>query len=103
MLIYEVIRWGCDHDRTHDTIFLVSAPGVEQAGEMADEILRNLPHANVPPYARYAQRICELGNDTRPGKSPAILLGPCFSHAYYFGWRKWEREDENGEWKQSDQ
>ena len=93
LFIYEVISWGGDGEP--DTIFLVSATSVEEAGEMVDVHLRNIPPIN---FKAFAEAVCEIAPDPRVG-NPTVILGPCFQFAYSYGWKKWKRERPDGEWE----
>lgn len=102
MHLYEVIRWGNDSDDVvdggpngSDTCFLVRADSAEEAGEMADAVLRRITKTG---FTTYSTAIHLLGTDGGKDKTALILRGPYYQNAYRHGWRLWERDSEDGPW-----
>lgn len=107
MQLYEVIRWGNDGDDPFmggpngpDTCFLVRAESVEQAAQLVDARLAQMPHQLVQPWAGASYL---LGEDLAEANEPLILRGPYMQSAYRYGWRHWYREESDGSWVERDQ
>lgn len=106
MHLYLVTRWG-NPDRRHrsegdDTNFLIRATTVEEAGELADSVLIDIPlsHSGEPSIEGFAQYIRRIGEDAAPSDAePEILHGPWIEFAMADGeYEAWERGDADGEW-----
>ena len=74
--LYLVTRWGNDESDEgpdgEDTTFLVKASSVNNASEIVDEILENMPHTRV---SSFCHRITKIGVTISSNKTP-IVLGP---------------------------
>ncbi|GJG97658.1 hypothetical protein [Cupriavidus pauculus] len=101
MNLYEVIRWGNESDDPFtgganglDTCFLVRAESVEQAGQLADAVLRT----TKGELAKWAEVIHLLGAEQSAQRDARVLRGPYLQHAYRHGWRHWTRPDAVSGW-----
>lgn len=86
--IYVCIRWGhaespegADGEDTH---LLVRAASHDQAAELADALLRQLPthvDGNRRGVEPHCHRVLELGIDNSNATDPAVVIGPAIGYA----------------------
>lgn len=111
MKLYLVVRQGSPTDVDGpdgpDTNVLVRAKTVEEAGMVADTVLRSYASHQLPvgrPVQDLCHQITELGEDASADPEPAIIHGPWVLHAYIYprGYRKWHRDSPAAEWSLSE-
>lgn len=102
--LYEIIRWGYDKSPDgadgEDTVFLVRSSDFRNAVSLVEEVLRQLPHETVRPYAN---EVLEIGQDQGAETKPRILIGPCIQFGHNFGYsRCWIRRRPRAVWEPQD-
>jgi|GEM_PF-5230332 len=101
MQIYIIVRWGNDASidgaNGEDTIYIIRAPNMAEAIEIAECELINQPHKRCEPIAN----VCiELGQDVQPGLEPGVIVGPYFNFFHTSdALRSWVRHYSDGEWE----
>jgi hypothetical protein len=90
MKLYEVLFLDKrDRDGDRDSIFLVRAPDLQKAVELARSHARE--NESFRPHT-----VFEIGTESalREHDDPKVLRGPYYECGFNFGWREWRREGE---------